>query len=42
MKKYPNVHYSEWAWIGKKFDEEVSNSTSLEDLEKKVVKLIDV
>jgi hypothetical protein len=40
MKAYPNVHYSEWAWIGKSFDDEITNSTTLEDLEKKVVKLI--
>lgn len=41
MKRYPNVHYSEWAWIGKSFDDEINNSTTLEDLEKKVVRLIE-
>ena len=40
MKAYPNVHYSEWAWIGKAFDDEITNSTTLEDLEKKVVKIV--
>ena len=40
MKMYPDVHYSEWAWIGKSFDEEISNSTTLEDLEKKVARLM--
>jgi hypothetical protein len=40
MKLYPDIHYSEWAWIGKTFDEEISNSTTLEDLEKKVAKLM--
>jgi len=40
MKAYPNVHYSEWAWIGKSFDEEINNSTTLEDLEKKVARLM--
>jgi hypothetical protein len=40
MKQFPNVHYSEWAWIGKSFDDEINNSTTLEDLEKKVVRLL--
>lgn len=39
MKAFPDIHYSEWAWIGKGFDAEVSNSTTLEDLEKKVASL---
>lgn len=41
MKRYPEVHYSEWAWIGKAFDGEINNSTTLEDLQEKVVKLIE-
>lgn len=40
MKLYPDIHYSEWAWIGKTFDEEISNSTTLDDLEKKVARLM--
>ncbi len=40
MKLYPDIHYSEWAWIGKSFDEEINNSTTLESLEKKVAKLM--
>lgn len=40
MKTYPDVHYSEWAWIGKTFDDEISNSTTLESLEKKVARLM--
>lgn len=42
MKAYPNVHYSEWAWIGKAFDAEISNSDTLETLEKRVVNLIKI
>jgi hypothetical protein len=42
MKQFPDVHYSEWAWVGKSFDEEINNSTTLDALEKKVVKLLNV
>lgn len=42
MKMYPNVHYSEWAWIGKAFDAEISNSDTLETLEKRVVNVIEI
>jgi len=41
MKGFPNIHYSEWAWIGKAFDAEISNSDTLESLEEKVVNLIE-
>lgn len=30
---YPNVHYSEWAWIGEKFDYVLDNNGSKRDLE---------
>lgn len=40
MKNYPEVHYSEFAWIGKGMDEEINNSTTLDDLEKKVARLM--
>jgi hypothetical protein len=40
MKHYPEVHYSEWAWIGKSFDGEIYNDSTLEDLERKVAELI--
>jgi len=31
-QKYPEVHYSEWAWIGCDNDTTISNNGSLEDL----------
>jgi len=34
--QYPEVHYSEWAWIGQSFDYEVDNDGSLQDLKNKV------
>jgi len=40
MRDYPDVHYSEFAWIGKGMDEEINNSTTLDDLEKKVARLM--
>jgi len=40
MRDYPEVHYSEFAWIGKKMDEEITNSTTLESLEEKVASLM--
>jgi hypothetical protein len=42
MKLFPDVHYSEWAWIGKSFDGEISNSGTLDDLEKRVAALVDL
>jgi len=32
VAKYPEVHYSEWAWIGCDNDTTISNNGSLEDL----------
>jgi hypothetical protein len=40
MRDYPEVHYSEFAWIGKGMDDEINNSTTLDDLEKKVARLM--
>lgn len=40
MRDYPEVHYSEFAWIGKRMDDEINNSTTLDDLEKKVARLM--
>lgn len=40
MRDYPDVHYSEFAWIGKSMDDEINNSTTLDDLEKKVARLM--
>lgn len=39
MKNYPDVHYSEWAWVGKFFDSVIENEGTLKDLELKVAKL---
>jgi hypothetical protein len=36
MQKYPNVHYSEWAWCGMPEDGIIHNDDSLVDLENKV------
>lgn len=40
MNDYPDVHYSEWAWIGKSFDDTIYNDGSLEELKIKVDKLV--
>ena len=31
-EKYPDVHYSEWAWIGCEYDATITNNGSLDDL----------
>ena len=33
---YPNVHYSEWAWIGEEVDTTIENDQSLEELSKNI------
>jgi hypothetical protein len=33
---HPNVHISEWAWIGQKIDFTINNSGTLDDLKKGV------
>ena len=35
-EQYPNVHFSEWAWIGSKIDLEISNDNTLDKLIEKV------
>ena len=35
-QKYPDVHYSEWAWIGQEVDGTIWNDTTFEDLKKRV------
>jgi acetone carboxylase gamma subunit len=39
-EKYPNVHVSEWAWIGQKIDFTINNSGTLKDLKKGVDNLL--
>ena len=38
--KYPNIHYSEWAWIGKKMNYEIHNNGTFLDLQKEVDKML--
>lgn len=35
-ENHPNIHLSEWAWIGKKIDYTISNDGTLNDLKKTV------
>jgi len=39
-KKYPHVHFSEWAWIGQEFDYIIENNWTLDALEKTVDSII--
>ena len=39
--EYPDVHFSEWAWIGSEIDFEISNNGSLDELIEKVDLLVD-
>jgi len=41
-EKYPNVHYSEWAWIGEQFDYHLPNNSSLTMLEADVFHMLKV
>jgi hypothetical protein len=36
MDKFPDIHYSEWAWIGHPVDYTIENEGSFEDLRKEV------
>jgi hypothetical protein len=38
---YPEVHYSEWAWIGSHYDIVMDNNCSLDELTVRVDKLVD-
>ena len=38
---YPEVHYSEWAWIGGDYDIVMDNNCALDELEIRVDKLVD-
>jgi len=40
MQHYPDVHFSEWAWIGKTLDFQINNNTTLDDLKHLVVELL--
>lgn len=41
-EQYPNVHFSEWAWIGSDIDAEIVNNSTLEDLTEKVDSLVNL
>ena len=36
LSKYPQIHYSEWAWAGLPVDHVIDNNGSLEDLKSQV------
>ena len=38
---YPEIHYSEWAWIGSHYDVVMDNNCTLDELEIRVDKLLD-
>ncbi len=38
---YPEVHYSEWAWIGSHYDIVMDNNCSLDELKTRVDNLVD-
>jgi hypothetical protein len=40
MPYHPNVHYSEWAWIGKPMDKEITNDSTLVGLKEKVANIV--
>jgi len=39
-EKYPDVHFSEWAWIGSEIDFEINNNRTLDDLIERVDSLV--
>jgi hypothetical protein len=39
---YPEVHYSEWAWVGSHYDIVMDNNCSLNELTIRVDKLVDM
>lgn len=38
-QKYPDIHYSEWAWIGSHYDISLDNNGTLDELRRQVDKL---
>jgi hypothetical protein len=39
-QRYPNIHQSEWAWIGQTFDYTVDNNSTVEQLYKQISNLL--
>jgi hypothetical protein len=40
-QKYPDVHYSEWAWIGSHYDIVMDNNCTLDELKTRIDNVID-
>ena len=38
--QYPNVHASEYSWIGTEFDAEIDNNGSVDDLYRQIKNLV--
>jgi hypothetical protein len=41
-ENYPDVHFSEWAWIGSEIDFEINNNRTLDDLIERVDSLVNL
>jgi hypothetical protein len=41
-EKYPDVHFSEWAWIGSEIDFEINNNRTQDDLIERVDSLVNL
>ena len=41
MPDYPNIHYSEWAWIGHQMDLTINNDHSLQELQTEIFNMVD-
>lgn len=41
-EKYPNVHFSEWAWIGSEIDFEINNNRTLDELIERVDSMVNL
>ena len=39
--QYPNIHVSEWAWVGTKFDYEIVNDGTIEELYTQIKSLVE-
>lgn len=41
LQTYPTAHFSEWAWIGQKYDYTIINDGSVTDLQSQVAKILE-
>ena len=37
---YPDVHASEWAWVGTNFDAVINNNSTVDDLYKQIALIV--